>query len=45
MGPVESLYAQIAALGGGLLVLPLMLPVAGLCWPWPWAGAGPGTSP
>ena len=30
MGPVESLYAQIAALGGGLLVLPLMLPVAGL---------------
>ena len=30
MGPVQSLYTQIAALGGGLLVLPLMLPVAGL---------------
>ena len=30
MGPVQSLYTQIAALDGGLLILPLMLPVAGL---------------
>lgn len=30
MEPLQSFYAQIAALGGGLLVLPLMLPVAGL---------------
>ncbi len=27
---MQSLYAQIAALGGGLLILPLMLPVVGL---------------
>ncbi|MBP6583744.1 MAG: NADH-quinone oxidoreductase subunit J, partial [Chromatiaceae bacterium] len=30
MEPLQSFYAQIAALGGGLLVLPLMLPVAAL---------------
>jgi formate hydrogenlyase subunit 3/multisubunit Na+/H+ antiporter MnhD subunit len=30
MGSLPSLFAQIAALSGGLLILPLMLPVAGL---------------
>jgi multicomponent Na+:H+ antiporter subunit D len=30
MAPLQLVYAQILALGGGLLILPLMLPVAGL---------------